>query len=329
MASIIVDDPEERMKNKPSGIVNSCLNLSLSNSPSFAGSAFKQQKLPAWQPILTAGTVLPTFFLIGIAFIPIGFGLLMSSNQVKQEQFDYTNCLRADKKPCAEVLDKGESDKCLCEMEIELKTDFERDVFIYYGLTNYYQNHRRYVKSRDDKQLLGYKEKPAAECEPFAYRDQPGGKKMPIAPCGAIANSLFNDTFELWRHDSRPTGSVVPIVRSGIAWATDKNAKFRNPEPKNDLPKAFQHYVRPPNWKRDIWNMDPDSKPPLTPDSNGYLYEPLIVWMRTAALPTFRKLYGRVDHSAEAPYHNSLPKGKYNVKIHYSKFFEVLFKVWQ
>lgn len=46
------------------------------------GSAFKQQKLPAWQPILTAGTVLPTFFLIGIAFIPIGFGLLMSSNQV-------------------------------------------------------------------------------------------------------------------------------------------------------------------------------------------------------------------------------------------------------
>jgi len=25
-------------------------------------SAFKQQRLPAWQPILTAGTVLPTFF---------------------------------------------------------------------------------------------------------------------------------------------------------------------------------------------------------------------------------------------------------------------------
>ena len=47
-----------------------------------ADSAFKQQKLPAWQPILTAGTVLPTFALIGIAFIPIGFGLLMSSNQV-------------------------------------------------------------------------------------------------------------------------------------------------------------------------------------------------------------------------------------------------------
>jgi hypothetical protein len=29
-------------------------------------SKFKQQALPAWQPILTAGTVLPTFFVIGV-----------------------------------------------------------------------------------------------------------------------------------------------------------------------------------------------------------------------------------------------------------------------
>ena len=28
--------------------------------------------LPAWQPILTAGTVLPAFFVIGVAFVPIG-----------------------------------------------------------------------------------------------------------------------------------------------------------------------------------------------------------------------------------------------------------------
>lgn len=46
-------------------------------------SAFKQQRLPAWQPILTAGTVLPTFFIIGVAFIPIGIGLLYFSNNVR------------------------------------------------------------------------------------------------------------------------------------------------------------------------------------------------------------------------------------------------------
>lgn len=59
---------------------------------------------------------------------------------------------------------------------------------MYYGLTNYYQNHRRYVKSRDDDQLLGrLSHTPSTDCDPFGKID---GKT--IAPCGAIANSLFN-----------------------------------------------------------------------------------------------------------------------------------------
>lgn len=31
----------------------------------------------------------------------------------------------------------------------------QSNVFMYYGLSNFYQNHRRYVKSRDDSQLNG------------------------------------------------------------------------------------------------------------------------------------------------------------------------------
>ena len=48
----------------------------------FPDTQFKQQKLPAWQPILTAGTVLPAFFCIGVAFIPLGVALLIASNNV-------------------------------------------------------------------------------------------------------------------------------------------------------------------------------------------------------------------------------------------------------
>lgn len=45
----------------------------------------KQQRLPAWQPILTAGTVLPTFFIIGlIIFIPIGIGIFVTSNNIRE-----------------------------------------------------------------------------------------------------------------------------------------------------------------------------------------------------------------------------------------------------
>lgn len=31
----------------------------------------------------------------------------------------------------------------------------QSNVYVYYGLSNFYQNHRRYVKSRDDSQLNG------------------------------------------------------------------------------------------------------------------------------------------------------------------------------
>ena len=64
---------------------------------------------------------------------------------------------------------------------------------MYYGLTNFYQNHRRYVKSRDDNQLLGdIRSKVSADCEPFGYFKNGSEPKIPIAPCGAIANSKFN-----------------------------------------------------------------------------------------------------------------------------------------
>lgn len=154
-------------------------------------SAFKQQRLPAWQPVLTAGTVLPTFFIIGILFIPVGVGLLYFSDEVRELILDYTDCKSAGSvaEPCAEKIEGARNVSCVCEIDFTLNRDFEGKVFMYYGLTNYYQNHRRYVKSRDDDQLLGkLSASPSSDCNPF--RDD--SNNMPVAPCGAIANSLFS-----------------------------------------------------------------------------------------------------------------------------------------
>jgi len=71
----------------------------------------------------------------------------------------------------------------------------------------------------------------------------------------------------------------------------------------------------PPNWQRPVYQLDMDN-----PSNNGYLNEDLIVWMRTAALPSFRKLYRHIDHSVE-PFLDGMPAGNYTLKIGYCMFF--------
>ncbi|KAJ3642859.1 hypothetical protein Zmor_025608 [Zophobas morio] len=280
-------------------------------------SAFKQQRLPAWQPILTAGTVLPTFFVIGIAFIPVGIGLLYFSDEVKELVIDYTNCNKTrdvngtfneTSERCSDVIANNATEECNCTIPFTLESDFKGKVYMYYGLSNFYQNHRRYVKSRDDYQLLGnLNPEPSADCTPFAKTKD--GK--PIAPCGAIANSLFSDVLTLKRWENNKAWADVTLLRRGIAWDSDKNIKFRNPDG-GDLKEAFKDYAKPLAWKKNVWELDPEDE-----DNNGFQNEDLIVWMRTAALPTFRKLYRKIDHDQDG-YKDGLLNGKYLLKVQYS-----------
>uniref|UniRef100_A0A182MZQ5 Uncharacterized protein n=1 Tax=Anopheles dirus TaxID=7168 RepID=A0A182MZQ5_9DIPT len=270
-------------------------------------SAFKQQRLPAWQPVLTAGTVLPAFFLIGVLFIPIGALLLISSNSINEFVYDYTHCKpNMGNQSCAEVISASPGTSCSCVIHFELEKDFHDKVYLYYGLTNYYQNHRRYVKSRDDDQLLGrLSPVPSSDCAPFAYADDE--ERIPIAPCGAIANSLFSDKFDL---RSETLGQDVPLLQTEIAWPSDRQIKFRNPD--GDLKEALRGFQRPKAWTRDLWQLDEVNK-----DNNGFQNEDLIVWMRTAALPTFRKLHRRIDHSQDQ-FKDGLMKGNYTLTVEYS-----------
>ncbi|KAB0403556.1 hypothetical protein E2I00_009331, partial [Balaenoptera physalus] len=72
-------------------------------------TAFTQQRLPAWQPLLSASIALPLFFCAGLAFIGLGLGLYYSSNGIKELEYDYTgdrgtgNCSRLPGGPYVEV----------------------------------------------------------------------------------------------------------------------------------------------------------------------------------------------------------------------------------
>jgi hypothetical protein len=48
---------------------------------------FKQQKLKAWQPILTPNWVIGTFAVVGLIFIPIGIILHTASEDVRAVNF--------------------------------------------------------------------------------------------------------------------------------------------------------------------------------------------------------------------------------------------------
>lgn len=254
----------------------------LKNRPK--ASALRQQKLPAWQPILTATTVIPTVFVIGAIFLPIGVFLFIASDSVSEYPLEYTSCSPSP-----------------CSLQINLPNSFDGDVYLYYNLENYYQNHRRYVKSRNDQQYLGDLTN-VKDCAPFDYDPE---TKKPIAPCGAIANSIFNDTFELEYHPVGGLPTAVPVTTQGVIWNVDKDRKFKNPPyaQGSNLCDAFKDTVKPPNWQKSPCEV------------GGFENVDFIVWMRTAALPYFKKLWRIVDRNVNSVFANGLPKGTYVLRV--------------
>ncbi|KAG9331428.1 hypothetical protein JZ751_019162, partial [Albula glossodonta] len=244
-------------------------------------TAFTQQRLPAWQPMLSAGIVIPGFVLIGVAFIGIGIALFVTSQNIQVLERDYTG---VDKdSPCFKCTNSG-TKNCVCTINFSLSKLFEGPVFFYYGLSNYYQNYRKYGVSRDDSQLSGDLDafkSPADTCSPYEYDSQ----DRPIVPCGSIANSMFNDTFKLYQIVNGKK-KEVPLDGKGIAWWTDYNIKFRNPSAVNgSFQAAFAKTVKPINWARPAYELDPKDS-----SNNGFLNQDFLVWMRAAAFPDFRKL---------------------------------------
>ncbi|PVU97825.1 hypothetical protein BB561_000230 [Smittium simulii] len=280
-------------------------NVSNSKSKRPSNTAFKQQRLRAWQPLLSPKTVLPTFFIIGLIFAPIGGVLFWLSSQLFEYTIDYTNCAAAGSSFTAISSDlysqhysekitnlsapqqKYDSDSNVCTLQFTIPINIASPIFFYYRLTKFYQNHRKYVNSFDAAQLRGKartaQELAGGSCEPLATRTINGVTK-PIYPCGLIANSVFNDTISNMTLLNPTGGSNTPVQfnfsSTGIPWDSD-SSRFLKSVYKND--EAYP----PLNWDKryPLGYTDENPIPDLSEDYN------LQVWMRTAPLSTFRKLY--------------------------------------
>ncbi|XP_057986109.1 ALA-interacting subunit 3 isoform X2 [Hevea brasiliensis] len=231
-------------------------------------SKFTQQELPACKPILTPRWVISAFMLVSIIFIPIGVVSLFASRDVVEivDRYD-TECIpeqnRTDK-----VGYIRSSANTTCNRTLKVTKHMKQPIYVYYQLDNFYQNHRRYVKSRSDEQLRSPSgENETSTCKP---EDTNGAA---IVPCGLIAWSLFNDTYSFSRNNEQ-----LHVNKKGISWKSDRDHKFG----KDVFPKNFQNGSL-------IGGASLNASIPLSEQ------EDLIVWMRTAALPTFRKLYGKIQ----------------------------------
>ena len=200
-----------------------------------------------------------------------------------------------------------------CTIRFDLPEDIGPPVLFYYHLTNFYQNHRRYVDSFDSDQLKGkprsYGDIKGSDCTPLKGDEQ---AQKPYYPCGLIANSLFNDTFTspLLLNPSNGTNNDTELYEmdnnTNIAWGSDKDL-YGNTQYK------FDEVLPPPNWRaRYPNNYTADAPPPNLTDWAAFQ-----VWMRTAGLPTFSKLYQRNDKEA-------MKKGTYEIVINDCKKQETM-----
>ncbi|KAI3466840.1 hypothetical protein Pfo_023503 [Paulownia fortunei] len=236
---------------------------------------FTQQNLPACKPVLSPAWVISIFFVVGVIFIPVGIACLHASQSVVEIVYRYdAECVPESFRSNKLAYIKDDLIPKNCSKSLKIPKNMKAPIHVYYQLDNYYQNHRRYVKSRSDQQLLhGLKYHDTRSCIP-----EVANHGLPIVPCGLIAWSLFNDTYSFFRGMDE-----LKVNRKSIAWKSDRDHKFG----KQVYPFNFQNGTL-------IGGANLDPNIPLSDQ------EDLIVWMRTSALPTFRKLYGRIEEDLDA-----------------------------
>eukprot|EP00792_Barthelona_sp_PAP020_P008804 TRINITY_DN3250_c4_g1_i1.p1 TRINITY_DN3250_c4_g1~~TRINITY_DN3250_c4_g1_i1.p1 ORF type:complete len:290 (+),score=61.36 TRINITY_DN3250_c4_g1_i1:43-912(+) len=214
--------------------------MSQNNEP--IDSSLRQQKLPACRPHFTLNKLSFTFIIFGILLIAFGIVVLITANNVSSITIPYSK-------------DSSCSVGSSCTVPFTIDKPIKTPSYGYYILTNYYQNHRRYINSKSDDQLRGDTGLSAddlkSECEPLVS-DASGL----LNPCGLLPNSVFNDTFAVYDSGS----NLMSTSRNDLIWESDLS-KFKN-----------------------------------SPGSSTDVTDPTFInWMRSGALPWFKKLHVRFD----------------------------------
>lgn len=219
--------------------------------------------------------------------------------------FDYSEC-SAKSNEYVDIPNGGSFKKPsdnLCEIKFSVLEDMKAPVAVYYRLTNFYQNNRLYAKSLSSAQLKGeaiLDKNNLWECDPLIA----GENNKIYYPCGLIANSYFTDQFSQLMSEDGST--KIPISSSKISWPGDEKLYAKSSY-------KLENVIPPMSWQKlgtyselNIVNGEYSAIPDLS--SNERFQN----WMKISGLPTFRKLYGRLDLTST---NGVLKKGDYILTI--------------
>jgi hypothetical protein len=200
--------------------VTPVLDPTLDEEPRSLWTRFIERRLKVWQPIQSPRRVIPCFIVCGIVFLIVGLVLLFTSKGVEEYFVDYT--------------DEPTNSHDVGVFDIHIEKDMEPPIWVYYHLEGFFQNHRKYLKSRSSDQLKAKTSPPKTspsdleQCDPWVT-SVVNGQEIVNYPCGIIAQSVFNDSFVLQIRSPQGGEFSTPIEVDSraetIAWAVDVETK--------------------------------------------------------------------------------------------------------
>lgn len=225
--------------------------------------------LAEWHIVVTPRAIIVTLFSFGLIFFVFGLCYKLLSKNLVTYEFRYDDIC------------KNNPD---CQINIQINHELKGNIVMLYKLYNFYQNHRRIQGSRNYGQLKGkyIPPKELSSCDPAISSDKTLNPDKIYLPCGLMALSFFNDTYYF------VNSSVANFSDMKIAIDSDRKELFA---PLNDKYKEgiryLQDYVHFPNEQTN---------------------EHFIVWMRTAAMPKFLKVYAKCEDCI-------IPVGNYTIQV--------------
>ncbi|PFH38703.1 hypothetical protein BESB_010450 [Besnoitia besnoiti] len=290
-----------------------------SERPSLAARFVKQvhqETCHGIYPLWAAGSILWLCLVGAVFFISVGAWLIVEDEQHVECKLSYAE--KTLQEGGSKYLLKGiSSAHCTHDVD-ELKG---QEISVYAELEHFYQNDAQIVWSRSDRQLAGAiftDPNDVRDCEPLATALVDNVTKV-LHPCGVLAWSVFTDKYQFL--EGTPDGDNDQVPMKPIPLTQNQNVllsswqwrdTYRNPPARERaavLDKVY-FWMSPDDNDdgEDMYKSREEARAELLVDrlnyeeagemvENGHF----IQWMQTAALGTFRKLYGRLEGPLKLP----------------------------